>query len=131
MVDHEMRAVAMSAVRACPVAVTSALRRVLIRRSRGQTTPYQDKVRAQIVLLAARGWPNTQIAAELRITVDTVRTWRGRFAVSGLAGLVDRPRSGRPARFTPVQIAQGQTLNRCLATVRGPVVDDPEHPRAA
>jgi transposase len=95
---------------ACPVTVTGAIRRVLTRRSRGLKTPYRDKVRAQIVLLAARRWSNTAIAAELRLTVDTVRTWRGRFAVQGLAGLRDRPRSGRPSRFTAVQVAQVKSL---------------------
>jgi transposase len=103
-------AVAMPAVAACPVTVTGAVRRLLIRRARGQKTPYRDKIRAQIVLLAARQWPNTRIAAELRVTVDTVRTWRGRFAAEGLAGLVDRPRSGRPSRFGPVQVAQVKSL---------------------
>ncbi|HEV8556502.1 MAG TPA: IS630 family transposase [Actinophytocola sp.] len=90
--------------------MTGAVRRLLIRRARGQKTPYRDKIRAQIVLLAARQWPNTRIAAELRVTVDTVRTWRGRFAAEGLAGLVDRPRSGRPSRFGPVQVAQVKSL---------------------
>jgi transposase len=101
---------AMSAVMACAVRVTGALRRVLIRRACGQKTPYRDKIRAQIVLRAADRQTNTRIAAELRITVDTVRTWRGRFAEHGLAGLMDRPRSGRPSRFTPVQIAQITSL---------------------
>src|SRR5437667_3967535 len=96
----------MPMVQACPVTVTGAIRRVLTRRSRGLKTPYRDKIRAQIVLLAACQWSNAAIAAEVGITVDTVRTWRGRFAARGLAGLTDRARSGRPARFTPVQVAQ-------------------------
>ncbi len=100
----------MPVVQACPVTVTSAIRRVLTRRSRGQKTPYRDKVRAQIVLLAARRWSNTAIAAAVGVTVDTVRTWRGRFAAQGLAGLADRARSGRPSRFTPVQVAQVKAL---------------------
>jgi hypothetical protein len=91
----------MPAAVACPVRVTGAPRRVLIRRARGQRTPYRDKIRAQIVLRAADRQTNTRIAAELGITVDTVRAWRGRFAEHGLAGLRDRPRSGRPSRFTP------------------------------
>jgi transposase len=102
--------VAMPMVQACSVTVTGAIRRVLIRRSRGQKTPYRDKVRAQIVLLAARRWSNAAIAAEVGVTVDTVRTWRGRFAVQGLAGLADRARSGRPALFTAVQVAQVKAL---------------------
>jgi transposase len=100
----------MPLAQACPVTVTGSLRRVLIRRSRGQKTPYRDKIRAQIVLLAAQQWSNTAIAAEVGVTVDTVRTWRGRFAVQGLAGLMDRARSGRPARFTAVQVAQVKAL---------------------
>jgi hypothetical protein len=35
-----------------------------------------------------------------------VRCWRGRYADEGIPGLADRKRSGRPARFTPVQIAE-------------------------
>jgi transposase len=100
----------MPVAQACPVTVTSAVRRVLTRRSRGQKTPYRDKVRAQIVLLAARRWPNAAIAVAVGISVDTVRTWRDRFAEQGLAGLADRARSGRPARFTAVQVAQVKAL---------------------
>ncbi|WP_127356063.1 helix-turn-helix domain-containing protein [Actinacidiphila soli] len=37
--------------------------------------------------------------------VDTVRTWRGRFAAGGLPALADRKRPGRPPRFTPVQVS--------------------------
>ncbi|MEV5719357.1 helix-turn-helix domain-containing protein [Amycolatopsis mediterranei] len=100
----------MPVAQACPVTVTSAVRRVLTRRSRGQKTPYRDKVRAQIVLLAACQWPDAAVAAAAGISVDTVRTWRGRFAEQGLAGLADRARSGRPARFTAVQVAQVKAL---------------------
>jgi transposase len=95
---------------ACPVSVTGAIRRILTRRAQGQKTPYRDKVRARIVLLAAQRWSNAAIAGDVGVSVDTVRTWRGRFATQGLAGLVDRARSGRPARFTPVQIAQVKAL---------------------
>jgi transposase len=105
-----MRSSSITSVHACPVTVTGTVRRVLLRRARGQKTPYRDKVRARIVLLAAQRWPNTAIAREIRVSVDTVRTWRGRFAVSGLAGLRDRARSGRPARFSPVQVAQAKSL---------------------
>lgn len=95
---------------ACAVRVTGSIRRLLIRRSRGQKTAWRDRVRARIVLLAAREWSNARIAAEVGVAVDTVRTWRGRFAAEGLAGLVDRPRSGRPSRFTAIQVAQVKAL---------------------
>jgi len=110
MVDHEVRSTTTPVIQACPVRVTGALRRILTRRARGQKTPYRDKIRAQIVLWAGDRQTNTRIAAELGITVDTVRTWRGRFAEQGLAGLRDRPRSGRPSRFSPVQVAQVTAL---------------------
>ena len=55
----------MPVVQACPVTVTGAVRRVLTRRARGRKTPYRDKVRARIVLLAARRWSNAAIAVEV------------------------------------------------------------------
>lgn len=57
--------------------------------------------RARIVLLAFRGWANGQIARELGCAVNTVRTWRRRFARGGLPSLCDRPRSGRPEVYGP------------------------------
>jgi len=67
-------------------------------------------IRAKIVLAAADGQTNAAIAAELGMHIDTVRKWRRRFYRHGLDGLKDRPRSGRPARFTPVQVAQVKAL---------------------
>jgi len=52
------------------------------------------------VLAAACGRGNARIAADLAISVDTVRKWRSRFAVRGLAGLADLPRCGRPRRIS-------------------------------
>ncbi|UUU44410.1 helix-turn-helix domain-containing protein [Streptomyces sp. NBC_00162] len=62
----------------------------------GHKTPHQARQRATIVLLAARGRPNARIAVQTRLHVDTVRTWRGRFAAGGMPALADRKRSGRP-----------------------------------
>jgi transposase len=60
------------------------------------------------VLLAARGRSNARIAAETRLHVDPVRTWRGRFATGGLPALTDCKCPGRPARFTPLQVAEAK-----------------------
>ncbi|WP_435972757.1 helix-turn-helix domain-containing protein [Streptomyces sp. Qhu_M48] len=60
------------------------------------------------MLLAARGRSTARIAAQTRMHVDTVRTWRGRFAAGGLPGLSDRRRSDRPPSFTPPQVAQAK-----------------------
>lgn len=95
---------------ATPVTVTAVERRVLQRRARGHKTPHRDRIRAEIVLLAAAGEANNRIAGRVGVTVDTVRTWRDRFAAAGLDGLGDRKRSGRPSRFTPVQVAEVTAL---------------------
>src|SRR5215213_5099503 len=52
--------------------------------------------RARIVLLAAEGLSNTEIAQRVGASRPTVNAWRDRYASSGLAGLEDHPRSGRP-----------------------------------
>src|SRR5271165_4534230 len=57
--------------------------------------------RARIVLLAHAGWPNARIAQHLGCAVNTVRTWRRRFARGGVPALSDRPRSGRPEIYGP------------------------------
>jgi transposase len=86
--------------RAVPVTPTAAERTTLKKRARGAKTAHRDRLRAQIVLAAARGRDNARIAADLQITADTVRKWRGRFAARGLPGLTDLPRSGRPRRIS-------------------------------
>ncbi len=95
---------------AVPVVLTASERHRLKKMAYGRKTPHQARQRATVVLLAARGRSNARIAAETRLHVDTVRTWRGRFADGGLPALTDRKRSGRPARFTPVQVAEAKTL---------------------
>jgi transposase len=81
---------------AVPVTLTAAERHTLKKRVRGAKTPHRDRLRAQIVLAAAAGRATARIAADLGISPDTVRKWRGRFADRGLAGLDDLARAGRP-----------------------------------
>lgn len=52
--------------------------------------------RARIVLVCAGGAPNARVAAEVGVTVATVRKWRGKFAAERMAGLEDAARIGRP-----------------------------------
>jgi transposase len=84
---------------AVPVTLTAAERKMLKIRVRGAKTCWRDRLRAQVVLDAARGRSNARIAAGLGIGDGTARKWRGRFAELGLAGLADLPRSGRPRRI--------------------------------
>jgi transposase len=105
--------------RAVPVTLTAAERQTLDKRARGARTAHRDRLRAQIVLAAARGRDNARIAADLRITVDTVRKWRGRFAGRGLAGLADLPRCGRPRRISELTRAAVVALARQLPAATG------------
>jgi len=84
--------------------------RELTRRTRNGRTPVRDALRARIVLAAARGTPNAQIARDEHVHVDTVRKWRHRFTRDRLEGLQDLPRCGRPPRFTPTAIAEVKAL---------------------
>ena len=79
--------------------------------ARSRTAPLRDVQRARIVLAAADGASNAAIARDLSIEQSTVRTWRGRFADHGMAGLGDRPRPGRPPVYGP------DTHLRIVATV--------------
>jgi transposase len=81
----------------CPVSVVanapSCQIEELRRRLRG---PWRQGLRAVMVLLSLHGLPATEIAALLDCHPATVRRWVGRFSSGGVAGLADRPRSGRP-----------------------------------
>jgi len=83
-----------------PLIVLSDEERVTLERwSRGRSTPARTVLRANIVLRAAEGKQNKQIAEEMGINPNTVVRWRGRFAEFRLAGIEkDAPRGGRIAR---------------------------------
>ena len=73
-------------------------RTTLVRWSKGRSTPARLVLRAKIVLAAAEGIQNKDIAARLGTTRKTVGEWRARFAAARCAGLEkDAPRGGRPA----------------------------------
>jgi len=60
--------------------------------------------RARIVLLAADGVPNAQIARLTGVSRPTVIGWRERYARGGVAALADEPRSGRPAVIDEIHV---------------------------
>jgi transposase len=95
--------------------LTDEERRDLESLVRRHKTGQQLADRARIVLLAAEGKNNSEIARELALEPDTVRLWRQRWLdLSGVAladldvadRLADAPRSGTPARITPEQVAR-------------------------
>jgi DNA-directed RNA polymerase specialized sigma24 family protein len=73
----------------------------LQRRAAKYTLPYFQVQRAKIVLLAAEGLPNEEIATRLDTRREVVWLWRKRFFSERLAGLDERPRPGRPRTFSP------------------------------
>ena len=82
------------------VTVTLEDRKILEAWARGRSTPVRQMQRAKIVLLAAQGQENRDIARAMGVTRQLVGRWRHRFATQGLAGIEkDSPRRGRkPAR---------------------------------
>jgi transposase len=83
---------------------------VLDARANSARAEHRMVIRAKIVLAAAQGHTNAAIAAEIGMHIDTVRKWRRRFCRQRTDGLADRPRSGRPAEFTPAQVAEVKAL---------------------
>ncbi len=65
------------------------------------TLPYFQVSRARMILHAAEGWSNDQIARRLDTRREVVSLWRKRFFEERLAGLEERARPGRPRSFPP------------------------------
>jgi putative transposase len=98
-----------------PIALTEEERGGLEALVRRRTTPQQVALRARLVLAAAGGLNNAQVARQEGVDVETARHWRTRWlglqpvalADLGVAGrLEDAPRSGAPARITAEQVCQ-------------------------
>lgn len=76
--------------------LTDNERRDLEAVARSYTSSYWNVVRARIVLYAADGLGNNEIAARLNTPRQVVSKWRRRFHDQRLAGLSDLSRGGRP-----------------------------------
>ena len=104
--------------------LTPRLKEILEKIVRRYTNPYWLVIRAKMILYAAAGDNNTEIAQRIDTTPDTVRKWRDRWIeeesrllavededIAELVGLIetvlsDAPRSGTPDTFTPEQLVQ-------------------------
>ena len=76
-------------------------RSTLEARARKYTLPYFEVLRARMILMAADGQANDEIAAALSVGRDVVSLWRKRFFHERIPGLEERPRPGRPPVFPP------------------------------
>jgi transposase len=79
-------------------------RHELERRAACYTLPFRQLQRARLVLYAAEGQTNREIARPLDMNEEVVGRWRRRFQRERVEGLEDRARSGRPRRFPPEEV---------------------------
>lgn len=89
--------------RASPYTIhlSSSERGELQRRAERYTLPYFQVQRAKMILYAAQGLANDEIAQRLDTRREVVSLWRKRFFAERLAGLEEKARSGRPRTFPP------------------------------
>jgi transposase len=87
-----------------PVVLSDVEREQLEAWARRRKSAQAVALRARIVLGAAEGLKNTEIAERLGIHRSMVTRWRARFAAERLAGLLDEPRPGRPRTVTDAQV---------------------------
>ena len=72
--------------------------------AQSRTAAAQLVERGRVLHLAVQGQRIPAIARALQVSQATVRLWLKRFNATGLEGLTDAPRSGRPATYTPEQV---------------------------
>ena len=95
---------------AATITLTDEQRLELERRMRSQTLDARSVRRARIVLLAADGVGNHEIARRLEISRGQVIAWRDRFAKGGIAAIEsDLPRSGRKPTIDTAEIVRMTT----------------------
>src|SRR3954449_4166032 len=90
-----------------PIELSPESRLQLERLSRRRTTPVRVAQRSRIILLAAEGLENKQIAERMSVAPRMVALWRGRFIDLGVEGLMkDAPRRGRQSRISAAMTAR-------------------------
>ena len=89
-----------------PIVVSAADQAELERLDRASSTPAGLSRRVRAVLLMAQGVSGVQIAERIGYTVVQVSRIRRRFAETGVRGLWDRPKPGRPPTLSPRKRAQ-------------------------
>lgn len=88
-----------------PLSLSASERDELVSITRSRSMPQALATRARIVLLAADGASNTDIAERLGLSKPTVGTWRKRYLAQRLPGLYDEPKPGGPRSIRDEQVA--------------------------
>jgi hypothetical protein len=83
------------------IILSSEEEKELKKRAAKYTLQYYNVVRARMILLAAEGFGNDEIAEKLNTRREIVSMWRKRFFEKRIAGLEECPRPGRPRVFSP------------------------------
>jgi transposase len=91
---------------AVPIELTADERAQLEAWERRRSSAQALALRSRIVLAAAEGPSNTEIAQRLGVAVSSVRKWRNRFAEHRLDGLTDEPRPGQPRKITDAKVEE-------------------------
>lgn len=86
---------------AWPIPLDPKTKEELRRLARSPSTSQAIALRARIILGAARGLSNQEIAAALGVTENTVTKWRKRFLSFGTEGLSNLGHGGRPVKYGP------------------------------
>ena len=89
-----------------PLELSESDRERLQSMAQSRSLPHGLVRRAEIVLLAAEGWPHEAIGGAVGVSRVTVGKWRQRFLDRGLNGLHDEPRPGAPRSITDEQVAE-------------------------
>jgi len=94
----------------------------LERRAHTPTLPFRVVQRARLILYAAEGVQDKDIAVRVDCHPEVVSKWRRRFCEQRIEGLKDRPRAGRPRRFPPGAGRRGRRGGvRAAGPARSPV----------
>jgi DNA-binding CsgD family transcriptional regulator len=83
------------------IVLSAEERAELERRAHTPTLPFREVQRARLILYAAEGMQDKDIAVRLDCHPEVVSKWRRRFCEQRVEGLKDKPRAGRPRRFPP------------------------------
>ncbi len=100
---------------------------VLERMARARSLPARVVERARVVLMAADGLENQEIAARMNLTPEKAARWRNRFLAGGVAALQkDAPRPGKPRTITERKVKRVVEMS-CTISRRTPPLVDAQH----